>query len=88
MVPRLALSVLAALDWLLAAVRGREWGRDYRALACLEHQSALARVGRSVVDLDGDDIGAGLQEDLVLHRPYAVAPGHHVPQGVARAVGH
>lgn len=47
----------------------------------------MARVGRSVEDLDGNDVRARLQEDLVLHLPRAARPGHHVPKRVARAVG-
>jgi len=86
--PRLALVALSALVWLLTAVSGREWRRDYRALARLEHQCAVARVRRSVEDLDGHDVCARLQEDLVLHLPGALRPGHHVPQRVARAVGY
>lgn len=88
-----ALSILVALSVLsilvaLAAFSSREWGRGYRALAGLEHQGAVARVRRSVEDLDGYHVRARLQEDLVLHLPGALRAGHHVPQSVARAVGY
>lgn len=66
----------------------RGMGSAHCALASLHHQRALAWGCRGVEDLDGDEMSPRLQEDLVLHLPGAVRPGHHVAQRAARPVGH
>src|SRR5260370_8817738 len=64
-----------------------ERSRDDGALGALHHEGIRSWCGRSVEDLDGDDVGPGLKEDLVLYVPGALRPCHHVAEGVARAVG-
>src|SRR6266480_8007455 len=62
--------------------------RDHRTLGALHHEGALSWGGRGVEDLDRDREGSRLEEDLVLHLPSAVRPGHHVAEAVAGAVGY